>query len=82
MESTVSTKNMTSIPTAISRALGIRPGWKLDWTLGGKDDEIVVKVIPDRAERARQLFGRGKARGRGESAVADLIRERMEEDRQ
>jgi 4-alpha-glucanotransferase len=32
-------------------------------------------------QRARQLFGRGKARGRGESAVADLIRERLEEDR-
>jgi len=81
MESTVTTKNMTSIPASISRSIGIRPGWKLDWNLGNGPDELLVKVIPDRAEQARRLFGQGKKRGTGRGAVADLVRERDEEDR-
>jgi hypothetical protein len=72
---------MTSIPVSISRSIGIRPGWKLDWNLGKGPDELLVKVIPDRAEQARRLFGQGKQRGAGRDAVADLIREREEEDR-
>jgi len=81
MESTVTTKNMTSIPASISRSVGIRPGWKLDWNLGNGPDELLVKVIPDRAEQARRLFGKGKDRGTGRNVVADLTRERDEEDR-
>lgn len=81
MESTVTTKNMTSIPVAVARATGIRPGWKLDWILGNKDDEILLRVIPDRAERARQLFGKGKRREGDESPVAGLVREREEDSR-
>ena len=81
MESTVTTKNMTSIPASISRSIGIRPGWKLDWNLGNGPDELLVKVIPDRAEQARRLFGQGTERGTGRGAGADLVRERDEEDR-
>ena len=81
MKSTVTTKNMTSIPVSISRAIGIRPGWKLDWSLGGEPDKLIVKVIPDRVEQARRLFGQGRDRGTGHAVVADLIREREEEDR-
>jgi bifunctional DNA-binding transcriptional regulator/antitoxin component of YhaV-PrlF toxin-antitoxin module len=80
MESTVTTKNMTSIPVSVSRAVGIRPGWKLDWALGDRPDELLVKVIPDRAEQARRLFGQGQDRGAGRDAVAELIRDRDEED--
>jgi len=72
---------MTSIPVSISRSIGIRPGWKLDWNLGNRPDELLVKVIPDRAEQARRLFGQGKERGTGRGAVADLIRDREAEDR-
>ena len=79
MESTVTTKNMTSIPVAIARALGIRPGWRLDWSLSGKDDEVLVKVIPDRAEQARRLLGRGKDLAGRRSGVDELVRERDEE---
>ena len=75
----MTTKNMTSIPSAIARALGIRPGWKLAWSLSGKEDELVVRVIPDRAEQARRLFGGGKELAAKERAVADLVREREEE---
>jgi len=80
MESTVTTKNMTSIPVAVARATGIQPGWKLDWILGDKNDEILLKVIPGRAERARQLFGKGKRREGDESPVAGLVRERDQEN--
>jgi len=81
MESTVTTKNTTSIPVSISRSTGIRPGWKLDWNLGNRPGELLVKVIPDRAEQARRLFGQGKEHGTGRGAVADLNRERDEDDR-
>lgn len=81
MESMVTTKNMTSIPIAISRATGIRPGWKLDWTVGERNDELLVRVIPDRAERARRLLGQGRGRANGSEAVAALIRERLEGER-
>jgi hypothetical protein len=71
---------MTSIPVSISRTLGIRPGWKLDWALGDKSDELRVKVIPDRTEQARRLFGQGQRRGTRGDAVVELIGEREEED--
>jgi bifunctional DNA-binding transcriptional regulator/antitoxin component of YhaV-PrlF toxin-antitoxin module len=79
MESTVTSKNMVSIPVAISKALGIRPGWRLDWSLGTAQDEIRVRAIPDRAEQARRLWGQGGERARGRDAVAELVRERTEE---
>jgi bifunctional DNA-binding transcriptional regulator/antitoxin component of YhaV-PrlF toxin-antitoxin module len=81
MESTVTTKNMTSIPISISRATGIRPGWKLDWSVGERNDELLVRVIPDRAERARRLFGQGQGRANGSDAIPGLIRDRVEEER-
>jgi len=81
MESTVTTKNMTSIPVGISRATGIRPGWKLDWSLGERSDELIARGSPDRAERARRLFGQGRERGGGSEALAGLVHERREEDR-
>jgi bifunctional DNA-binding transcriptional regulator/antitoxin component of YhaV-PrlF toxin-antitoxin module len=80
MESTVTTKNMTSIPQALARRLGIKPGWKLDWQEGDKTDEIKVRVIPDRAERGRRLMGSGKSLSPGHSAVDDLVTERDQEE--
>jgi bifunctional DNA-binding transcriptional regulator/antitoxin component of YhaV-PrlF toxin-antitoxin module len=80
MESTVTTKNMTSIPQALARRLGIKPGWKLDWQEGDKADEIKVRVIPDRAERGRRLMGAGMSLYPGHSAVDDLVAEREQEE--
>ena len=79
MESTVTTKNMVSIPQAIARHFGIKPGWKLDWQEALGQDEIIVRVIPDRAERARRLLGTGKDLDPGRDAVADLVAEREAE---
>jgi len=79
MESTVTTKNMVSIPQAIARRLGIKPGWKLDWREAETQDEIIVRVIPDRAERARRLLGTGRQLDPGHDAVVDLVAERESE---
>ena len=35
--------------------MGIKPGWKLDWEPGPKEDKITVHVIPDRVEMARPV---------------------------
>ncbi|MEI6387187.1 MAG: hypothetical protein WCQ50_11150 [Spirochaetota bacterium] len=79
MESTVSTKNMVSIPQAIARQTGITPGWKLDWRMGEHPDELIVTVIPDRAERARRLLGKGLQYAAERHAVDELLSEREAE---
>jgi bifunctional DNA-binding transcriptional regulator/antitoxin component of YhaV-PrlF toxin-antitoxin module len=76
MESTVTTKNMISIPQAIARRFGIEPGWKLDWRESERQDEIIVKVIPDRSERGRRIMGKGMDIGLGRDAIAELVAER------
>jgi len=70
---------MTSIPQALARRLGIKPGWKLDWQEGETAGEIKVRVIPDRAERGRRLMGSGSSLSPGHCAVDDLIAEREQE---
>lgn len=79
MISTVTTKNMVSIPQAISRQLGIKPGWKLDWQECKTSDEIVVRVIPDRAEAGRRLLGQGKVLASDRDSVSELVAEREAE---
>jgi len=79
METTVTTKNMVTIPQKIARKLGIRPGWKLDWQEGREPDEIVVRVIPDRAEMGRRLLGKGKAFSPERDSVAELVAQRETE---
>ena len=80
MTTTVTTKNMISIPAEISRKMGIKPGWKLDWEPGPEDDEITVHVIPDRAEMAARLKGKGKFLYTDGSAVSGLVAERESEE--
>ena len=57
MITTVTQKNMVTIPAEVGRKLGIKPGWRLDWQPVEGRDEILVRVIPDRGERARRLLG-------------------------
>jgi hypothetical protein len=76
MESTISMNNMTSIPRSIIRKLGMCPGWKLDWSISPNPDEIIVRVIPSRSERARRLQGRGAQYAPDRSAVQELVAER------
>ena len=81
MTTTVTGKNMVTIPAEIARDLGIRPGWRLDWRRGSGEDELVVRVLPDRAELARRLQGSGRDLfPRDVDVVAELDDERARED--
>ncbi len=79
MRTTVTEKNMVTIPAEVARRFGIKPGWKLDWQPVEGKNEIIVKVIPDRGERARQLLGAGRKFSPDRDAVAELIAEREAE---
>jgi len=79
MITTVTQKNMITIPAEVSRAYGIKPGWKLDWQPQEGTDEILIRVIPDRGELARRLAGSGKKYSPERDAVAELIAERETE---
>jgi AbrB family looped-hinge helix DNA binding protein len=79
MITTVTQKNMVAIPAEVARRFGIKPGWKLDWQPVEGTNEIIVRVIPDRGERARQLLGAGRKFSPDRDAVAELIAEREAE---
>lgn len=76
---TVTRKNMVSIPAAIARQLDITPGCKLDWEPCAGNEELRVRVIPKRGELARRLMGSGRKFSPERDAVAELIAERREE---
>lgn len=79
MITTVTRKNMVTIPAEVGRAFGIKPGWKLEWQPLEGTDEILVRVIPDRGELARRLAETGKKYSPERDAVAELIEERQSE---
>ncbi len=76
MITTVTTKNMVTIPAEVGRALGIKPGWRLEWIPNAERNEIVVRVIPDRGELGRRLLGSGRKFSPERDSVAELIAER------
>lgn len=80
MITTVTTKNMVSIPVVIARTLGITPGCRLDWEPTNSTTEIRVRVIPKRGELARRLRGTGKRFSPRRDGVASLVAERERED--
>lgn len=79
MISTVTTKNMISIPVELANRYGIKPGFAFDWKPGGNSEEIAVRVIPDRKTLARRLKGAGKAYSPNRDSVAELIADRESE---
>lgn len=81
MQTTVTTKNMVTIPAEIARKLNITPGCRLDWQIPEQgSEEIRVRVIPTRAELARRLMGCAKHWAPERDAVQELIEERVRED--
>lgn len=70
---------MITIPAEVGRRYGIKPGYRLDWQIMEGTDEILVRVIPDRAELARRLLGAGQRFAPERDAVAELIAERENE---
>ncbi len=79
MITTVTQKNMVTIPVEVGRRFGIKPGYRLDWQPVEGKEEILVRVIPDRAELARRLLGAGRRFSPERDAVAELIAERAQE---
>lgn len=75
MITTVTQKNMITIPAEIGRLYGIKPGYRLDWQAVEGKDEILVKVIPDRAALARRLLGAGRRFSPERNAVEELVAE-------
>ena len=72
----VTSENMITIPAEVRRAFGIKPGWRLEWVPNGKENIIVVRVIPDRSELARRLLDSGRHYSLDRDSVADLVAER------
>jgi AbrB family looped-hinge helix DNA binding protein len=79
MITTVTQKNMVTIPAAVGRKFGIQPGWKLDWEPVEGKDEILVRVIPDRAGLAQKLVGQASRFSPERDAVGELVAERSSE---
>ncbi len=81
MSTTVGENNQVSIPPEIAREFDIHPGTRLEWANAG-EGVIAVKPIRNRGELARQLMGAGRRWLKpGIDPVADLIRQREEDDR-
>lgn len=80
MITTVTQKNMITIPAEVGRKFGIKPGYKLDWQPLEGRDEILVRVIPDRGELARRLVGLGAHLAPERDVIAELDEERERAD--
>ena len=71
---------MVTIPPDIGREFGIRPGTRLEWAKAA-DGLIAVRPLSRRGELARQLLGAGRhLMTPGTDPIADLIREREQDD--
>src|SRR3984893_5523500 len=82
MITTVTGKNQITIPAELARELNISPGTRLDWAKG-ETGVLIVKIIPNRAELARRLAGRGRRHLReGSNPIRDLVEDRVREDLQ
>ena len=79
MITTITQKNMVTIPAELTRQLGIVPGYRLDWRVGPGGDELQARVIPTRALLARRLLGAGRRHAPTRDAVAELVAERHAE---
>jgi len=83
MITTVTTKNMVTIPAELARKLGITPGCRLDWfePVEGSSD-IRVRVIPKRGDQAHRLMGSANKWSPERDAVGELIDDRVREDQE
>ena len=79
MITTVTKKNMVTIPAGIARKFSIKPGYRLEWLPSKGKDEVLVRIIPDRAILAKRLLGSGKKYSPRRNGVAGLVAEREAE---
>ena len=78
--STVTGKNQITIPAAIARELELEPGMQVEWELG-EGRAVIVRRLESRYEKVKRLEGilRPYLKS-GDDPIAELIRERIEED--
>ena len=83
MITTVTQKNMITIPASVGRLFHIQPGYRLEWTPvkspGREPTEMRVRVIPDKKAIGRALMGKGKNFSPRRDSVSDLVAERERE---
>jgi len=83
MITTVTQKNMVTIPAAVGRLFDIQPGYRLEWTpiksRGHGPDEMRVRVIPNKKALSRGLRGQGKRFSPRRDSVRELLTERERE---
>jgi bifunctional DNA-binding transcriptional regulator/antitoxin component of YhaV-PrlF toxin-antitoxin module len=83
MITTVTQKNMVTIPAAVGRLFHIQPGYRLEWTpikkQGRGSDEMRVRVIPNKKALSRSLRGQGKKFSPRRESVRELVAERERE---
>lgn len=78
MITTITQKNMVTVPAKIAHQYGIKPGYRLEW-IAVDGEQILVRVIPDRRELSRRMLGKGRTLAPERDAVAELIEERTRE---
>lgn len=82
IRATITGKNQITIPAAVVRELQLEPGMQLEFEVGD-NRTVVVRPVLSRGELARQLRGRWRyLLEPGEDPIAELIREREEEDKE
>jgi AbrB family looped-hinge helix DNA binding protein len=81
MVTTVTGKNQVTIPAEMVKALDLKPGTRLNWSVGADPNTLIVKRELSRAELARQLCGLGKDLWPpGADPIQELIDERVRDD--
>jgi bifunctional DNA-binding transcriptional regulator/antitoxin component of YhaV-PrlF toxin-antitoxin module len=81
MTTTLTGKNQITVPAEITQKLGLTTGAQFDWAVSDQPNKIIITIKPTR----KQLLERVRAIGRkfnqrGQDPIADLIREREEDD--
>lgn len=82
MITTLSPDLTTPVPEALIQRLNLHPGSQLDWRADGSVITIQVQAAaPDRLKLLQEVRALGRKNKRdGEDPIADLLRERVEED--
>ena len=68
------------MPPDLWRKMHMKVGLRLDWQTTGQPDEILLRIVMDRGQAARNLLGTGASLLPERDAVADLVAERYQED--
>lgn len=80
MITTITGKNQVAIPAKLINQLDLRPGTRLDWTLGN-NGVLIVRPLLSRGELARQAAGMGRPwLPKDADPIADLIDERLRDE--